>query len=369
MTFLFFVGGEIIGGEALALRSLMSRLSALGHRVMAIVSVWNDSIYPRMLDDAGIDHHEIRLGRLYLSNLNWTRGTLKELPGAVRAIRRITADLQPDWVVFEEAQSLLLCSAVIRRPSRALYLHATPDHLMNHPLWGRLLARQVERTVCVSQFVAQRARTSPLRRTPIAVVHNGTDVQAFQRPHRERHAMRLGIVGRVHAQKQHVTLLRAIALLKARLPPESFHLDIVGAAVNEPPKDIEAEIARLGLERLVTRTGFIEDRNEIYGRLDIVVVPAVDEAFGLTAVEAGAYGLPVVAARSGGLPEIVVDGTTGLLFEPGNVEDLARSLERLIRDRDLRDRLGQAACARVRADFTMDKMAERFLEALNGRVR
>jgi glycosyltransferase involved in cell wall biosynthesis len=237
---------------------------------------------------------------------------------------------------------------------------------MAHPLWGRLVARQVDRTLCVSEFVAQRARATPLRRTTIAVVHNGTDVQALERPLVERYPVRLGIVGRVNAQKQHVTLLRAIALLKTRLPPETFHLDIVGPAVGEPPRDIEAEIAGLGLERLVTRSGFVEDRNEIYDKLDILVAPAVDEAFGLTTIEAGAYGLPVVAARSGGLPEIVLDETTGLLFEPGNAEDLAGSLERLIRDRELRHWLGQAACARVRADFTMEKMAERFLSALNG---
>lgn len=367
MTFLFFVDGEIIRGGELVLRSLMARVAALGHRVVAIVSVWNDSIYPRMLDDAGIQHYEIQLGRIYLSNLNWTCGTLKELPGSVRAIRRITAELQPDWVILEETQSLLLCSAIIPRPRRALYLHAMPDHLMTHPLWGRLIARQVDQTLCVSEFVAQRARASPLRRNPIAIVHNGTDVQAFERPLVERHTVRLGIVGRVNAQKQHVTLLRAIALLKARLPPESFHLDIIGAAINEPPKDVEAEIASLGLERLVTRSGFVEDRNEIYDRLDILVAPAVDEAFGLTTVEAGAYGLPVVAARSGGLPEIVLDETTGLLFEPGNAEDLARCLERLIGDSELRHRLGLAACARVRTEFAMEKMAERFLDTLNGR--
>src|SRR5471032_2553363 len=187
MTFLFFVDGEIVRGGELVLRSLMSRIVSRGHRVIAIVTLWNDSIYPRMLDEAGIQHHEIRLGRIYRSNLNWTWGTLRELPGAVRAIRQIAAELQPDWVILPETQSLLLCSAVIPRARRALYLHAKPDHLMAHPLWGRLVARQVDRTLCVSEFVAQRARATPLRRTTIAVVHNGTDVQALERPLVERY--------------------------------------------------------------------------------------------------------------------------------------------------------------------------------------
>src|SRR5262249_507452 len=150
-----------------------------------------------------------------------------------------------------------------------------------------------------------------------------------------RRPVRLGIVGRVTSQKQHIILLRAIALLGARLPSGSFHLDIVGAAIVGADKDVEAEIASLGVERLVSRSGFAQNRNEISGNLDVVVAPAIGEAFGLTALEAGAHGLPVVAARSGGLPEIVLDETTGLLFEPGNPSDLARSLERLIRDQGL----------------------------------
>ena len=365
MTFLFFVGGEIIGGKELVLRSLMSQIASLGHRVIAIVSVWNDSVYPRMLDDAGIQHHEIRLGRIYLSNLNWTRGTLKALPGAVRAIRRIAAELQPDWVVLDETQSLLLCSAIIPRHRRALFLHSMPDHLMIHPLWGRLIARQVERTLCVSEFVARCAHATPLRQTPITVVHNGTDSPDFDRRPVQRHPVRLGIVGRVNAQKQHGTVLRAMALLKTRLPRDSIHLDIIGAATDQAERHLQSEIARLDLDCLVTRGGFVEDRDEIYSRLDIVMAPAIDEGFGLTALEGAAYGLPVVAARSGGLPEVVLDETTGLLFESGDAEGLARSLERLIGDRELGHRLGLAARARVRADFTMERKAKRFLEALN----
>jgi glycosyltransferase involved in cell wall biosynthesis len=366
MTFLFFVSGEIIGGKELVLRSLMSQIVSLGHRVIAIVSVWNDSIYPRMLDHAGIEHHEIRLGRIYLSNPNWTRGTLKALPDSVRTIRRITADLQPDWVIFDEPQSLLLCSATIPRRKRVLYLHAVPDHLMSHRLWGRLIARQVDRTLCVSEFVARSARATPLQRTPITVVENGTDAPDVDRPLIQRRPLRLGIVGRVTPQKQHRTVLRAMALLVTRLPRDHIHLDIVGAATSQAERDLQAEIARLDLSRLVTRRGFVEDRSEIYSGLDIVMAPAIDEGFGMTALEAAAFGLPVVAARSGGLPEVVLEETTGLLFEPGDAEGLARSLERLILDREFGHRLGQVARARVRAAFTMEKMAKRFLAALGG---
>ena len=114
----------------------------------------------------------------------------------------------------------------------------------------------------------------------------------------------------------------------------------------------------------VTWTGFIGDRAAIYAGLDIVVAPAVDEGFGMTVVEAGAFGLPAIAARSGAFPELIRHGETGLLVEPDNADALARALRRLIGDAALRDRMGRAARAPVAATFTVEKMADRFIAAL-----
>jgi glycosyltransferase involved in cell wall biosynthesis len=110
-------------------------------------------------------------------------------------------------------------------------------------------------------------------------------------------------------------------------------------------------------------TGFLADRDRLYGDLDIVVAPAVDEPFGLTVAEAGSYGLPVVAARSGAFPELIEEERTGLLFEPGDATGLAQALERLVGDAALRRRLGEAARARVGARFTVENMTECFLSA------
>jgi glycosyltransferase involved in cell wall biosynthesis len=70
-----------------------------------------------------------------------------------------------------------------------------------------------------------------------------------------------------------------------------------------------------------------------------------------------------VAARSGAFPELIEEGRTGLLFEPGDATGLARALERLISDAALRRRLGEAARAHVGARFTIDNMTECFLSA------
>ena len=174
--------------------------------------------------------------------------------------------------------------------------------------------------------------------------------------------VRIGIIGRIAGQKQHLVLLDACALLRRG----SFELHIGGVKSGTFVRDVEAKIAALGLGDAVRWIGFVADRDALYGSLDIVAAPAIDEPFGLTVPEAGAYRLPVVVARSGAFPEIVESGVNGLIFEPGSAEGCAQALQRLIDDPALRRRLGDAGRARVAADFTIEKMATRFLAALDG---
>ena len=181
MKFLFFAGGATVTGMEVALLSLMARLNAIGHRAVAIVSGWHDGAYLPMLDAAGIEHHEVFLGRIYRNNPNWTRGTLWALGDAARDIRRIAASLEPDWVVFGEAQSLLFCTLVLPGARRLLYLHGEPERIMHHPIGGRVIGGSVRRIVCVSDFLADKVRGTPLRRKPLAIVHNGTLLPVVER--------------------------------------------------------------------------------------------------------------------------------------------------------------------------------------------
>jgi glycosyltransferase involved in cell wall biosynthesis len=180
-----------------------------------------------------------------------------------------------------------------------------------------------------------------------------------------RRPVRLGIIGTPSRQKQHLVLLRAVERLKRRLPPDSLRLSIIGDRQGRFVSTVEAKIAELELEDMVSWTGFVSDRDEIYGELDVLVAPAIDEGFGLSIVEAGAYGLPVVAARSGASAEVVQEGRTGLLFEPGNAGALALALERLVLDGDLRTSMGLAGRALALHDFTVEKMVGDFVAAMH----
>jgi len=97
---------------------------------------------------------------------------------------------------------------------------------------------------------------------------------------------------------------------------------------------------------------------------DIAVVPSrPGEAFGLVNVEAMASGLPVVASRVGGIVEVVEDGVTGYLVDPENMEaELLARIGELVRDPELRRRMGEAGRKRVEENFTWDRTAEAWME-------
>lgn len=98
---------------------------------------------------------------------------------------------------------------------------------------------------------------------------------------------------------------------------------------------------------------------------DFLVFPTIaEEALGRSAVEAMGVGRPVIASRIGGLPYTVIEGLTGLLFEPGNVDELASKIEQLLDDPALRERMGAAARQRFVEHFTWDSIIERSYRGL-----
>jgi D-inositol-3-phosphate glycosyltransferase len=118
-------------------------------------------------------------------------------------------------------------------------------------------------------------------------------------------------------------------------------------------------------DRVPGALGFIPHREleRLYERAAVVACPSYREGFGVVCAEAMAHGRPVVASAVGGLLDLVVDGETGILVPPGDVEALREAFRRLLADQKLRRRLGEAARRRARERFSWESVTEATLAA------
>ena len=118
-------------------------------------------------------------------------------------------------------------------------------------------------------------------------------------------------------------------------------------------------------DRVPEAIGFVEPSalRDHFQRAAVVACPSRREGYGVVAREAMAYGRPVVAAAVGGLTDAVEDGVTGLLVPPRDPAALRSAIERLLGDSALRERLGAAARAKARVDFSWEAATQATIAA------
>lgn len=207
------------------------------------------------------------------------------------------------------------------------------------------------------------------------VLFQGIDVHRFRAERTDRFRSRLGVhpgglliasVGRLIHLKGHDRLVAAMGRKRPAL--EKAHVAIAGDGPER--MNLEAAIARAGMQGRVHLLGRVAtgDIPALLADSDIYAHPAVfdasgrTEAMGLAVCEAMATGLPCVASRAGGLPDLVVDGQTGFLVEPGDADALAAALECLILSPETRQRMGRASRQRASEAFSWESIAKRTYE-------
>ncbi len=166
-------------------------------------------------------------------------------------------------------------------------------------------------------------------------------------------------------------LLLAVGMMRTGAKRQSYHLlasalsQLSGQAwrlvvVGDGPcrDEITQELDEMAPGRAVF-LGKLDDSQlaDVYAACDMLVWPAVDEAFGMSLLEAQAGGLPIIAGKQRGVPDIVSPGVTGLLPPPNDTDAFAAAIRRLLGDDDLRQSLSRAAVSRVREQFDVPRAA------------
>jgi glycosyltransferase involved in cell wall biosynthesis len=136
--------------------------------------------------------------------------------------------------------------------------------------------------------------------------------------------------------------------------PELSRLHLIVVGDGELREDLKSRVDTLGLAGRVHFLGARRDLGNILGAIDIFTMPSYWEGLPLSMVLAMGAGLPVVASRVAGIPEVVNDGVSGLLVNPGDSAQLATALATFVNDADARTKLGEAARAFVLPRFGID---------------
>ena len=163
--------------------------------------------------------------------------------------------------------------------------------------------------------------------------------------------------GRVQYEKGFQVLARAIAALRHRTV--GVECTIAGRGSYLP--ELQSQIDLAGAGDLIELPGFLSDNDlrAAIHRAGCVAIPSLYEPFGIVALEALAGGAPLIVADTGGLAELVGGTGSALLFEPGNADDLADCIERVLTDDDLADDLVRRGRELIEASYSWDAIATR----------
>ena len=221
-----------------------------------------------------------------------------------------------------------------------------------YALLERRAARFTDRIVCVCP--SERAQALSHRIAPperLTVIENAIDPQdisarcaAVDRDSVRRsfgfnpQDLVVGMAARFTHQKGHDVLVNAVSQLAPAMP---LRLLLPGAG--KCKRAIKALIRRRGLADTCRLPDTLDDVSPFYAAVDVFVLPSRWEGLPYSLLDAMAAGKPIVASNSGGVSDTLQDGRTGLLVEPADTVALAGALERVLKDADLRTRLGRQA--------------------------
>jgi glycosyltransferase involved in cell wall biosynthesis len=377
LTILMFCTGlgerPLPGGIQTYTRGLAHELAHRGHEV----HVLTDGAAERDYEATGLWTHEMPL-RWFPILERWMPGLGQSWHIALK-VRRLQQRHGFDVVEFPNWEAPGLVETVMKHLATVTRLHTafaetmaidglplTPAH--RFLMWTERMAVR-RSTAVVTHTQAHRglmAESLGIDEGRIRVIPHGVTIPARPMPMQRQNDKLLKVlyVGRMEHRKGTVDLLRAIPEVLKEVSGVQFTL--AGADRPHAPgsrlfQDYFRQDYPLDIQKHVRFAGQPDENvlTELYQDCDLFVGPSLYESFGLIFVEAMRWGKPVVACRTGGIPEVVKDGECGLLANPSDPVGLAAAIIRLLKDHELRVRMGTQAYAWTKSRFSINKLAER----------
>ncbi len=259
----------------------------------------------------------------------------------------------------------LVLKHLLRHPYRLVFTSASQRH---HSKYTKFLIRRMDQVIATSSATAKYlevANTVILHGIPLDDFSPTNDAPALRRSKNIPGDFVIGCFGRIRHQKGTDVFVDAMIKLMASHPHASAI--IMGRATGSHTGFLQKLKDKVRAANLSDRILFpgevpVQEIAQWYKILSLFVAPQRWEGFGLTPLEAMGCGVPVVATTVGAFSEIVLDGKTGALVEPGDVNQTIAAIEPYLNDPDRTITQGENALKHVHENFTIEREARQILE-------
>lgn len=389
-----------LGGEDQSCQQMVEGLNQRGHITFVLTSMHGTNNVP--VEKDGIYralYLEMDLTP-WLHSLNFFTQRKAREKHNLQCFERVVEQFKPDiifiWGMWNLPQSLPAL-AEARYPSRVVYRFATywPTLPSQHEFYWRALGRKwysrlpkqvlgqialtmlakenrrpsltFKHAICVSATTRNILVEAGIPVSNARVIHTGLDAEPYlkiQNDHQTRHNsqnLKLLYAGRLNPEKGVDTAIKAVEKLVFGQGLRNINLSVAGSGSVDYETYLHNLVIQAGLNNHVSFLGRVsaEEMPRLLQTFDVLLVPSIwPEPFARVVLEGMISDLVVVATPTGGTPEILTDGENGLLFAPGDAEDLAQKISYLAENPKLRQQLALAGRQTVVERFTKTKMVD-----------
>jgi glycosyltransferase involved in cell wall biosynthesis len=239
--------------------------------------------------------------------------------------------------------------------------------LMN-PIKKRSLKKynftKIEKIICISEAVKKVLISNIKDPSRLTVIHSAVKTTMTTNSFKKDTSKKEFVIGYVAAfteEKDHDTFLATAEYLTTQYPDGRFKFLLVGNG----PLLSKIKEQSSGINTQFEFTGFVEDVEKAYSRMDLLLHTSKSEALGTSILDAMKFGIPVVATNTGGIPEIIAHGENGFLCNPGDYRAMAKKINEISSNVDFRDKFMRNAPLKL-AHFDVNIMVNKTYELYQG---
>lgn len=356
LTIAQFTFGLQLAGQERVVVDLAKAFQKQGHRSLVCTTLFGGELV-KELDQTGVPFQTLGLKKSYD-------------PRALIRVMRYLKDNRVNVVMTHGTSGSLIprVAAVLSKVPAFIHVehNISEQKKFYHILINKTLSFFTDKIVCISESAQkslfQIEKTSPHK---VMVIPNGLNTERFSFIKNIRKSQnstkRVGIVGRFNEQKGHIYFVEAAARIV------KFYKNVEFIFVGDGPLRpmIEQRVKAYGLDKRCQFLGVRSDVGDLLQTFDVFVLSSLWEGMPISLLEAQYFGVASVVTNVGGIPEVIEDGYNGLIVQPKDTDGLASAILKVLRDDSMRNRLGQNGKEVFRHRFTIDKMADTYIDLID----